>query len=43
MNDKKVTKMGGRGARFILFLKVSIVVLNDIIAILLTPGIFSPV
>ena len=40
MNDKKCMKMGPQGARLIFLCKVSIVVLIDFIAILLTPGIF---
>ena len=40
MNNKKFTKRGPKGAPLQFLYKVSIVVLIDFIAILLTPGIF---
>ena len=40
MNTEKVTKRRGPGALLKFFEEVSIVVLTDLIAILLTPGIF---
>ena len=40
MNNKKVKKMGPQGALLLFIYKVSIVVLIDFIAILVTPGIF---
>ena len=43
VNNKKVTKRGGRWAPLNFFLNVSIVVPTDIIAILLTPGLCSAV
>ena len=42
VNNKKVTNWSFRGALLRFFYEVSIVVLTDIIAILLTPGNFSP-
>ena len=40
MNNKKITKRGSQGAQLLFLYEVSIVVLIDFIAILLTPGIF---
>ena len=40
MNNKIVRKMGPQGAPLLFIYKVSIVVLIDFIAILITPGIF---
>ena len=40
MNNKKITKSGPQGANILFLYEVSIVVLIDVIAILLTPGIF---
>ena len=40
---KKVTKREGQGTPLKFFYEVYILVLTDIIALLLTPGIFSPV
>ena len=40
MNNKKYTKRGPQGAQLLFLYEVSIVVLIDFIAILLTPGIF---
>ena len=40
MNNKNFTKRGPQGATLLFLYKVSIVVLIDFIAILLTPGIF---
>ena len=40
MNNKKIPKRGPQGAPLLFLYKVSIVVLIDFIAILLTPGIF---
>ena len=41
MNNKKITKRGPQGAPLLFLYEMSIVVLIDFIAILLTPGIFS--
>ena len=43
MNHKKVTKREGQGTSLKFFYEVCIEVLTDIIALLLTPGIFSKV
>ena len=40
MNNKNLTKMGPQGALLLSFYEVSIVVLINFIATLLTPGIF---
>ena len=40
MNNKNFTKKGPQGAPLLFLYEVSIVVLIDFIAILLTPGIF---
>ena len=40
MNNKKITKRGPEGAQLLFLYEVSIVVLIDFIALLLTPGIF---
>ena len=40
MNNKKITKRSPQGAQLPFLYEVSIVVLIDFIAILLTPGIF---
>ena len=40
MNNKKIMKRGHQGAQLLFLYKVSIVVLIDFIAVLLTPGIF---
>ena len=40
MNNKNFTKRGPQGAQLLFLYEVSIVVLIDFIAILLTPGIF---
>ena len=40
MNNKKITKRGPQGAQLLFLYEVSIVVIIDYIAILLTPGIF---
>ena len=40
MNNKNFTKRGSKGARLLFLYEVSIKVLIDFIAILLTPGIF---
>ena len=40
MNNKKIRKRGPQGAPFLFLYAVSMVVLIDFIAILVTPGIF---
>ena len=40
MNNKKITKRGPQGAQLLFLYEVSIIVIIDSIAILLTPGIF---
>ena len=40
MNNKNFMKRGPQGAQLLVLYKVSIVILIDFIAILLTPGIF---
>ena len=40
MNNKKFMKMGPQGAPLLFLYEVSIAILIDFIAVLLTPGIF---